>query len=95
MTKLFNYIFKNKFNINNNYDKLPDDQYVVKYHQEKYLYNRYIIIEYIIIYGEYKNILIPFYSDNKIAKKMLIDYPKNDKYLKSIQEKVKVSISIL
>ena len=55
-------------NIKKNYDILPDDQYVVKYHQEKYLYNCYIIIEYIIIYGEYKNILIPFYSDNKIAK---------------------------
>ena len=77
MTKLFNYIFKNKFNINNNYDILPDDQYVVKYHQEKYLYNCYIIIEYIIIYGEYKNILIPFYSDNKIAKKITKSYETN------------------
>ena len=77
MNKLFKYIFKNKFNIKNNYDILPDDQYVVKYHQEKYLYNCYIIIEYIIIYGEYKNILIPFYSDNKIAKKITKSYVKD------------------
>ena len=77
MNKLFKYIFKKKFNINNNYDILPNDQYVVKYHQEKYLYNCYIIIEYIIIYGEYKNILIPFYSDNKIAKKITKSYVEN------------------
>ena len=68
MAKFLNFIFKNKFDLKNHYKVLPDDQYVVKYLQEKFLYNCYIIIEYIIIYGENKNILIPFYSDNKIAK---------------------------
>ena len=77
MVKFFNFIFKNKIDLKNHYKVLPDDQYVVKYHQEKFLYNCYIIIEYIIIYGENKNILIPFYSDNKIAKTITKSYSSN------------------
>ena len=77
MTNIFNFFSKKIIDLKDHYQVLPDDQYVVKYHKEKYLYNCYIIIEYIIIYGECKNTLIPFYSDNKIAKKITKSYNCN------------------